>query len=139
MVLLIPLGEPDAAEVANRLHLNSLILEAIQKACPIWRDREMLEPLPASQFCRHLNGLPVTGGFALYILAKTGIFKEKLDKYFSKWRFVSPFTDGNRLKEMGLQPGPKYSEILERLRSAWIEGEVNSQVEEEKLLTQLLD
>jgi len=139
MVLLIPLGEPDAAEVANRLHLNSLIVEAIQKACPIWHDREMLEPLPASQFCRHLNGLPVTGGFALYILAKTGIFKEKLDKYFSNWRFVSPFTDGNRLKEMGLQPGPKYSEILERLRSAWIEGEVNSQVEEEKLLTQLLD
>ncbi len=139
LVLLIPLGQPAAMEIANRLHLNTSFTEAIQKAVPIWQERDTLESLSASQFYRQVNGFPAIAGYALSLLTKKSIFKEKLAQYFTRWRFITPATDGNRLKEMGLQPGPQYSEIIERLRAAWIEGEVTSNAEEERLLQQLLD
>jgi len=42
------------------------------------------------------------------------------------------------LKKRGLKPGPKYAEILRRLRAAWLDGEVKTEEEEEKLLSNLI-
>lgn len=139
MALLIPLGESTAKEVGTRLHLNSLIMEELQKACPIWQEQENLGSLSASQFSQRMSGLNPAGGYALYILAKKSIFKENLENYFTNWRFITPFTDGKQLISMGVQPGPKYSQIIERLRAAWLDGEVRSKAEEESLLHILLD
>lgn len=139
MVLLIPLGESAAKEVGVRLHLNSQIMEELHRSCPIWQDRENLGSLSASQFSLRLDNLNPAGGYALYLLAKKSIFKQSLEKYFTRWRFITPFTDGNQLMAMGVQPGPKYSQIIERLRAAWLDGEVSSKADEESLLKLLLD
>jgi tRNA nucleotidyltransferase (CCA-adding enzyme) len=71
-------------------------------------------------------------------LAEPGKFKEKLALAFTRWNTLIPITDGNKLKEMGLPPGPRYSEIIHRLRSAWIDGEITSAQQEIDLLAQLL-
>jgi tRNA nucleotidyltransferase (CCA-adding enzyme) len=139
LVLLIPLEEPAATEIAVRLHLNTQIMDAMRRACPIWRERDVLENLPPSQFYKRLSALPGVAGYALFLLTKSGIFKDILVKHYTQWRFMTPITDGNRLKEIGLAPGPRYSEIIEQLRAAWIDGEVQSEQEEESLLRQLLD
>jgi hypothetical protein len=43
------------------------------------------------------------------------------------------------LQETGLEPGPRYSEILYRLRDAWLDGEITSKKEEKALLEELLN
>ena len=54
------------------------------------------------------------------------------------WRKQRATIDGNDLKTMGLRPGPRYRMILERLRFAWIDGELESEADERALLKQLL-
>jgi hypothetical protein len=42
------------------------------------------------------------------------------------------------LKKRGLPPGPRYQQILSRLRDAWLDGEVHTAGEESRLLDELI-
>jgi hypothetical protein len=53
------------------------------------------------------------------------------------WRHVRPKTNGHDLQSRGLLPGPRYQQILQRLRDAWLDEEVKSVNEELKLLEEL--
>jgi tRNA nucleotidyltransferase (CCA-adding enzyme) len=62
-----------------------------------------------------------------------------VENYLSHWRFVSPQITGETLREMGLSPGPRYSQILKILRDAWLDGHVSNPEEENELLLELLE
>jgi tRNA nucleotidyltransferase (CCA-adding enzyme) len=47
-------------------------------------------------------------------------------------------TTGDDLKRRGLESGPRYGEILRRLRAAWLDGEVKAEGEEKSLLDTLI-
>jgi tRNA nucleotidyltransferase (CCA-adding enzyme) len=49
-----------------------------------------------------------------------------------------PRTDGNILQKRGVSPGPIYKRVLDKLRIAWLDGEVTTPEQEETLLKQLL-
>ena len=138
LVWLIPLGETPSLEITNRLRLNNLICGAMHSVSRIWAEREHLELLKPSEFFNKLNGLPDFAGYALKLLAGSGEFKDKIEAYYSRWQFLMPVTDGERLKQLGLLPGPRYSEIIQRLRSAWIDDEVSTPEQESTLLGELL-
>jgi tRNA nucleotidyltransferase (CCA-adding enzyme) len=61
-----------------------------------------------------------------------------LDRFLGSWRWVRSRADGNRLRELGLPPGPAYGEILHELRAAWLDGRIASEAEEAELLGRLL-
>ena len=61
-----------------------------------------------------------------------------VENYLSHWRFVTPQTTGETLGEMGLSPSPLYSQILKALREAWLDGQVSSPEEENRLLLELV-
>jgi len=61
-----------------------------------------------------------------------------MDLYLKEWRKIKPYTNGKTLQELGVQPGPVYKEIFQRLTDAWINGEIVSQTEEESYLKSLL-
>jgi tRNA nucleotidyltransferase (CCA-adding enzyme) len=61
-----------------------------------------------------------------------------LSKYLTKWRYVKPFTTGDELKQLGLEPGPRYKEILFRLRIAWLDGDVKTREKELELRDRLV-
>jgi tRNA nucleotidyltransferase (CCA-adding enzyme) len=63
--------------------------------------------------------------------------EQALHDYLAKWRYVKPKTTGDDLKARGLEPGPKYAEILRRLRAAWLDGEVKTEKEEVLLLNRV--
>jgi hypothetical protein len=54
------------------------------------------------------------------------------------WQHIRPFTTGEDLKGRGLAAGPRFKEILSRLRGAWLDGEVASREEENTLLENLV-
>ncbi|MCK5635160.1 MAG: hypothetical protein KAI06_08730, partial [Anaerolineales bacterium] len=51
-----------------------------------------------------------------------------------KWRFIQPEVDGETLRAMGLPQGPIYGEILWKLRTAWLDGEIQDGMQEQALL-----
>jgi tRNA nucleotidyltransferase (CCA-adding enzyme) len=61
-----------------------------------------------------------------------------LAKYLSTWRSVMPISDGSVLRERGLPPGPAYSRILWKLRSGWLDGEIQDEADELRALDQLV-
>jgi len=64
--------------------------------------------------------------------------RQAIDRYLSEWRFVAPLTGGDVLRELGLQPGPIYAQILWTLRAAWLDGRVTSKAEERDMLERLI-
>ncbi|MHC1740734.1 MAG: CBS domain-containing protein [Anaerolineaceae bacterium] len=138
LVWLIPAGKESACEIGTRLHLNNVILNALQNGCQIWSDQESLQSLTPSMFFDAVENCPVIAGYALYLLLTPGVFKDKLAQVYTRWQYLVPETGGNKLKEIGLLPGPRYTEIIHRLRSAWIDGEVSTSEQEKALLAKLI-
>ncbi|MCZ7542637.1 MAG: hypothetical protein M5R40_03445 [Anaerolineae bacterium] len=64
--------------------------------------------------------------------------REQIAHYATRLRDVQPIVDGNDLKALGLKPGPAFRRILDRLRAAWLDGEVKSAEEEHELLERLI-
>ncbi|MGH2627636.1 MAG: hypothetical protein ACRDHY_13410, partial [Anaerolineales bacterium] len=65
--------------------------------------------------------------------------RKALEAYLVTWRGVRPRLDGMALRQTGLAPGPIYRQILERLRAAWLDGEVTTESEEKSLLDRLVN
>jgi tRNA nucleotidyltransferase (CCA-adding enzyme) len=71
-------------------------------------------------------------------LADSPQAREIVTSYLVTWRRVTPVTDGQSLREMGLTPGPAYSRILSTLRAAWLDGQLENSDQERELLRTLL-
>ena len=71
------------------------------------------------------------------LAAKRDGLRDIVDIYLREIREVTPITTGNDLRRAGLKPGPHYKEVLNKLRYAWLDGEINS-AEEEKIFLQIL-
>ena len=96
--------------------------------------------LPPSQATRLLDDASDTALRALWICAfDLPIVKRRIESFVDSWRHTQPRTDGNDLISLGLQPGPRFREILEALRDAWIDGDIGSEHEERELLHHLLN
>jgi tRNA nucleotidyltransferase (CCA-adding enzyme) len=62
-----------------------------------------------------------------------------MKNYLARWQYVKPRATGHDLKQLGLSPGPEYKSILRQLRNAWLDGEINSEKGEKKLLERLIE
>lgn len=93
----------------------------------------------ASAIARFLDGIAEPAiRAALLCVAEDRSVKERLGTYRTDWRQRRSTIDGNMLKRAGLQPGPVYREILDKLRDAWIDGDIVSQQQERALLQKLV-
>jgi hypothetical protein len=66
------------------------------------------------------------------------VCRERIETYFYEWRYIQPVANGHTLKTLGLQPGPIFRVILERLKDARLDGEISTDEEEEALLHSLI-
>jgi tRNA nucleotidyltransferase (CCA-adding enzyme) len=86
-----------------------------------------------SEIYHWLNGLPVE--ILLYMMAKS--FDETVKKfislYFTQLQNVHCLISGEDLKKMGLPPGPRYREILDKVLKARLDNEVTTREDELRL------
>jgi tRNA nucleotidyltransferase (CCA-adding enzyme) len=61
-----------------------------------------------------------------------------LERYEEAWQYVQPALDGHDLQAMGIPRGPRYGEILSRLRAARLDGEIHSREEETAMVERML-
>ncbi len=92
---------------------------------------------PLSELYFLMDSLPVEG--ALYLMARNP--REPLQKYVSlhltTLRAKRVEVTGNDLKELGIEPGPRYAGILRRVLAAVIDGQASSRADQLELARRL--
>ncbi len=131
---LMDLQESAILSIARRLNFTSDLTHSVWAASQLKRSLPFLVNSKPSVWAYALEKLPLLSIYAVYLISGE---KALLD-YLSFWRHVKPKTTGDDLKARGLEPGPRYGEILTALRAAWLDGEVNNHKEEMELLNRLL-
>jgi len=86
--------------------------------------------LKKSEIYRTLE--PLSKEVMLFIMAKTRSeeIKKAISNYITYRDSFRPFTTGTDLKKMGIQEGPVYKEILERLKDAKVDMNLKTKEEE---------
>ncbi len=141
-LILAPTGEANARAICERLELTKALTQAICASatlCGIAQDLDNPET-PLSAFVPRLDKMPddaIDAG--LLLLADKSAAVARLSAYRDRWRELRPSVTGRDLMALGLAPGPRYRELLDRLRFAWIDGDINTAAQERELLQQMLN
>lgn len=90
-----------------------------------------------SQICKQLDESSLLAIYVASLRLDTSS-NELLKNYITIWKKINPFTTGLDLKERGLPPGQIYQYILDRLRSAWLDGEIKTSQEESHYLDKII-
>ncbi|MEW6083270.1 MAG: hypothetical protein AB1607_01625 [Chloroflexota bacterium] len=131
---LMDLTEADIEALAGRLAFPALLTTTAVSASALKKGLPSFKNWKPSQWTFHLDDLPSLSVYAVYLVSK----ETALSDYLSKWQHIKPVTTGDDLKARGLEHGPRFGEILRRLRAARLDGEIKSQQEEKTLLDNLL-
>jgi len=126
---LAPLPKAELVALAERLAFPAALTRSALAASALLIDLPALAESKPSQWTFHLDALPALAMYAVYLRTQRPALKE----YLANWRHIHARTTGDDLKALGLPPGPRYAEILQTLRAAWLDGEVGNEEEEKKL------
>ncbi len=142
IVLMSVIDSAKARDLCERLALTNKLTDAITATARLSEQTRALEDpaIRPSRVTRILDAFPEAALQAGWLLSpENPAVQGKIAAYASNWRQRRPTISGDDLKALGLAPGPRYRKLLDRLRFAWIDGEVSSAKEEAALLRQLLD
>ena len=136
---LISLQAKEIELIAKRLAFPAVLTKATLGAAKLYAEFPAHIAQNDSQKTVYFDGFPLLSVYAVWVFASwDNSYKQILANYLAKWRHVKPYTNGYGLKNLGLEPGPRYTEILRQLRAAWLDGEVKTEAEEIVLLERLL-
>jgi len=76
--------------------------------------------------------------FVLWIATDSCLAREQIEAYDHTYRKIRPLLTGDDLKGMGLPPGPLFGALLDALRSARLNGQVKTRMDEEAMVEELL-
>jgi len=128
-----------AEPITKRLRLPLATKTIVRDACSLWEVQSQVASEKPSQVTERLDGLNILAIYALYYATDSIRIKEILYTYVSKWSEVKPIITGYDLRDRNLQPGPHFSIILNRLKDAWLDGEISTENEERAMLDKLID
>ena len=123
---LMDVASIDLESLERRLHFRANLFNSLLAASALSADLPSLIGSKPSQWVRRLESLPLTAVYAVFLTTSVGKVRQDLYKYLETWRHVKPKTNGHDLMKRGLPPGPRYQQILQRLREAWLDGEVKT-------------
>ena len=121
--------------ISQRLAFTSELKKTILAASSALKDLPSLIHSRPSQWTARLDDAAPLAVYVVWLISG----EDDLRTYLSTWRHVKPKTTGHDLTKRGLAAGPKYREILSRLRAARLDGEIKTNEEESHLLDNLCD
>jgi tRNA nucleotidyltransferase (CCA-adding enzyme) len=131
---LLPLSEYDIDMIARRLDFPLLLAKSARAASLLLDKLPSLVSRRPSQWTFHLEQLPSIAVYAVYLMRREPALRD----YLVRWRNIKPTITGNDLKSRGLEPGPKFADILRQLRAGWLDGVIRNKVDEKILLDKLI-
>jgi tRNA nucleotidyltransferase (CCA-adding enzyme) len=134
---LMHLTDQEIEFINDRLHFTADLLKILRSIALLETNLTTVVGLKPSEAVEVLEGYSFKALEVVSAALPDGEIKHTLSRYLSEWWHVKPKTTGHDLKKRGIPPGPKYTEILRRLRAAWLDGEVKSEAEESQMLESL--
>jgi tRNA nucleotidyltransferase (CCA-adding enzyme) len=138
LLWLMHLTDQEVEFLNERLHFKADLLKILRSAAVLETNLVAVAGLKPSEAVELLEGYSLKALEVVSSATRDEEIKSVLDKYLTEWWHVTPKTTGHDLKKRGIPPGPKYNEILRRLRAAWLNGEVKTEEEEKKTLEEML-
>ena len=139
---LLTLGSDPAAvaALAARFTLRKAEREGLTHAAQLYAARHTLadESRPPADIAAALQHADEATRQALWVAGDAAL-RRQLIRYEDDWRLRRPALTGRDLRRLGLPPGPRYRELLERLQIARWNGEVSTAAEERALLERLVE
>jgi tRNA nucleotidyltransferase (CCA-adding enzyme) len=134
----IPVAE--LVDWCERLLIGRKTTDSLMDAARLVQEINGLgEPdLRPSRIVAYLESLSQMALLTAWLLTDNALIRERITLYAEQWRHVQPNSTGDTLRQMGVEPGPCYGIILKKLRTAWLDGDVTSAMEEQALLQKLI-
>ncbi len=131
--------EKDAAlSVSRRLHFSTHFNEAVGNLFRLLALGSSTTSLPISQITEILTKIPEVVIYAWSKIVMDASLDDKLRSYLTTWRAIEPITNGDKLKILGVPPGPRYAQILKEIRAARLDGVITNDEQEEHFLEKLI-
>ena len=124
--------------IGDTLRFSHPLLSVLKHHSRLIRELPTLAQARPSEITVRLDDVPLIAIYALAAAADPVSEYPALAAYITHWQKIQPLTNGLVLRQLGLPPGPTYRSVLSRLRAAWLDGEIHTPEEEQKLLDQLL-
>jgi len=134
---LMHLKEQEIEFINKRLHFPADLLKVLRSASLLHANLSALTGLKPSEAVEMLEGYSFKALEVMSVALDDSEARQVLTQYIADWWHLKPRTTGHDLKRHGIAPGPRYTEILRRLRAAWLDGEVKTEEEEQRLLQKL--
>ncbi|MFT5193992.1 MAG: tRNA nucleotidyltransferase (CCA-adding enzyme) [Cellvibrionaceae bacterium] len=129
-----------ATELTQKLNFSADMRHDLENVFQFTdRSAKLLDDLRPGTLEKTFRKLSATQLIVLQVMntLPVSIYKA-ITTYFDQWQHIKTFTNGNTLRKMGLTPGPSYKIILESLLEAKLNGEITSELEETRLLKNLI-
>jgi len=134
--------DPEASSVImRRLQFSRQRTETVLGSCRIVPEvlKELCgEKLRHSTIVGCLEPLPGEALVLLYAEAPDRAVKDYVQLYLDSLQHVRPRLKGGDLKQFGLEPGPLYGRIMDKLRGAILDGKVRTPAEEREYIAWFL-
>lgn len=141
MAVLEPLPERAVEDTLTRLAAPAPVARTVRAGCVaanglLRRLAARPQPTPA-QVYHLLWGLSDDTLLLVLAKARAESVKRLVVSFLAADRWIKPALAGADLKALGVKPGPRYAQILQRLLDARLDGEVRTEREERELVTRL--
>lgn len=94
--------------------------------------------LKRSSIYRMLDGYSTMAVTAFWLALDSEVARQHVRLYLERLRWVRTLLGGEFLKDLGVQPGPLYGRVLDRLLFARLDGRIHTMQEEETLARRLV-
>ncbi len=135
-LLVYPLTNKETEPLISFLRLPKSLAQTLRDAISIKAKLPSLaDPeLSRSSIYRLLHSYSLQAVTANSLACESPMARRHIQLFLNKLRYVKPALTGNDLKRMGIAPGPRMKEILQRLHEARLDGKVKSKKGEVKLV-----
>lgn len=139
LVWLIHIPPESIPGITKRLRLSSKLTNLLSEAHFLMENLPGMTSARPSQFVQYFENVSLVTLYTFTHLDFEPQIINAIQDYIFKWQEVKPFTTGEDLKNRNIAPGPTYRKILETLRTAWLDGTINSREDENRLLASLIE
>ncbi len=125
-VLSYHLFKDENEDLISRLRLPKSLTQTLRDTNSLKAKLESLaDPkLAPSRIYALLHGYSMTAITAISVAAYSPVARQHSQTFLTRLRYVKPSLSGNDLQKLGIAPGPRMKEILQRLHEARLDGEV---------------
>ena len=126
------------AEVCERLRLTGKQLDLIRQTHKLRESLPALVGLKPSQITERISAFNDIAIRTVLLSEEQDQLTKPLTDYLEVSKHVRVHTTGEELSKRGLHPSPLFDQILTKLKTAWLDGEIDTYEAEIELLEKIL-